>query len=70
MCEATLGTASYAILHISCFQEACLCYPTYTYACKSLVHTTVLTGVKAALAYKPHPDFEQKKKKKKGRKKK
>ena len=26
---------------------------------------TVLTGVKAALAYKPHPDFEPKKKKKK-----
>ena len=27
--------------------------------------STVLTGVKAALAYKPHPDFEPKKKKKK-----
>ena len=31
---------------------------------------TVLTGVKAALAYKPHPDFEPKKKKKKLRRKK
>ena len=35
-----------------------------------LGHYTVLTGVKAALAYKPHPDFEQKNKTKIKKKKK